>query len=185
MKLHAVLAGLLLSSCVATGSQGQAVEHRRVSAYIAQRMLDSNDYAPVEDQLTLGADLSMQTEGSVVGWELGLFHSADSSRAAGVDFDGQTTEISGGIYKSLGDGGVRPYLGAGLCLIRSEVEANGSSADDSSVGAYAHFGIAWPLSESFEHGFDARTLFGTDLQINGVETDADYVQLGLVMRFGF
>lgn len=188
----ALLLCTVLVGCAATSSHSQdqavpgaAIHQRRVAAYIGQRSLDE-EFQPVEDQLVLGAEFSSETQGSSVGWEIAMFSSADSGSFLGTDVEASTWEFSGGIHKSLGDGNVRPYLGMGVSFVMLTAEASGfSEDDDTSVGLYAHGGLAFPLNEQFELGIDLRSLFGTEMQIAGIDTDADYWQLSMLLRWTF
>lgn len=191
-QLSALLLAFFLVSCAATQgtrpdpASPAAVRHdRRVTAYIGQRSLD-DDFEPVEDQLVLGAEFSSETQGSAVGWEIAMFASGDSGSFLGTDVDASTWEVAGGFHKTFGDGDVRPYLGAGLAFVQLTAEASGlGEDDDTSVGFYAHGGVAFPMNEQLEIGVDLRTVLGTEMEISGLDVDADYWQLSLLVRWGF
>ena len=190
---------LLLAACAATGpgqeTYATAGPVQRAALYVGQRSLDEGDWEPVEDQATLGLEYSRENPASLVGWELGLLASQDDAdeRFGGIDFDfeGSTTELYGGVRKTFGDeeARVHPYVGGGLSLVNAKVEvkALGESEDedDDSIAGYLHGGIAFDLTESFYAGVDLRILVGSDIEIAGVDADADYEQLALVIGFSF
>jgi len=157
----------------------------RIALILGGRSLDEDDYAPVEDQGVLGFEFAYEGVGSACGFEAGMQVSADEDDFGGADIEAITREIYGGIHKSLGTSNVRPYVGAGLTLVGVEIEVGGLSDDDASAALYAHGGLAIDVSESFFVGFDLRVLFGSDLEIGGVETDADYTQFGLLLGLRF
>jgi len=188
----------VLAACASTGpgqepyAASGAVQ--RAALYVGQRSLDEGDWEPVEDQATLGLEYSREDPAAPVGWELGLFASQDDAdeRFAGIDFevDGRTTELYGGVRKTFGsESRVRPYVGGGLSLIdaRIEVKALGDTedGDDDSIAGYLHGGLLFDLTESGYAGVDLRILVGSDIEIDGVEGDADYEQLALVVGFAF
>ena len=194
MRLISAVFPLLLAACSAvpySGSQdagGGATASRdnRLSIYLGQRNLDQDDYAPVDEQAMIGVEFARETAGSLVGWEVGVMGSSDEGSVAGFDVTGNTAEIYGGVRKTFGSGSVRPYVGGGLSVINSEVEVSGSgSADDESLAGYAHLGVSVDVTEAFFLGLDLRVLFGSDLSIAGVNTDADYGQLALFLGWGF
>ncbi|MSR62603.1 MAG: hypothetical protein EXS08_09190 [Planctomycetes bacterium] len=93
---------------------------------------------------------------------------------------GATAEFYGGVRKSFGSGSVRPLFGAGLSAIAAAVDVSGvGDDDDSSLAGYVHGGVGIDLGESLTAGIDVRLLFGSDLEIAGVSTDADYGQVAL------
>lgn len=166
--------------------EGAAAPSNQLSIYLGQRALDEDDYEPVEDQAMFALEFAHEPEGSTLGWELGLAGSADESEILGTDVEGATGELYGGVRKTFGSGAIRPVLGGGLSFIRSAVEVSGvGDDDDASLAGYVHGGVQFQLSTTFSLGLDARVLFGSDLEIAGVETDADYGQLALVLGFRF
>lgn len=198
-KLALGLASLLFASCasvVHNSVQESAPSspapsptrshENRVAIYLGQRGLDKDDYEPVEDQATFGIEFVHEAVGGDVGFEFGLMGSSDESSAAGFDIEGTTGELYGGLRKTFGESVVRPYIGGGLSFIASEFEIVGvNKDDDASAALYAHGGVSIDVSESFFVGLDLRVLFGSDMEIFGVSTDADYTQLALVAGVSF
>ncbi len=190
MKLATILSLGSLASCaaVAPAGAGQVTPppyENRFSLYLGQRSLDEDDWEPVEDQLAIGFDYSHEGAGSAIGFEVGLFASGDDDEVGAVDVEGQTLELSAGIRKTFAEGSrFRPYVGAGLAVINAEVEAGGTD-DDTSLAGYAHGGLGYQISDTFLIGVDLRLLFGSDLEIAGVDTDADYGQLAVVLAVSF
>lgn len=163
-----------------------AEKSNRVSLYLGQRDLDKDDYDPVDEQGTIGLEYAHEPPGSPVGFEVGVMGSRSKEHAGGFEVEGKTGELYGGIRKSFGSDVVRPYIGAGIALINSKVDVSGAGDDDdSSAAGYAHAGINFDITPSFGIGLDLRFLFGSDMTIAGVDTDADYGQLALVLGFAF
>jgi len=162
-----------------------AEKSNRVSVYLGGRSLDEDDYDPVDRQGVLGIEFARETPGSGIGWEVGVFASAKEDDVAGIDVEGSTREIYAGLRKSFGDQIIRPVIGVGAALINSKIDGNGQDDDDSSLAAYAHVGIGADVSPSVTLGLDLRFLFGSDLELGGVDTDADYGQLAFFVGFAF
>ena len=188
MKFALTLAVGALVSCAALPAppreEVDAPSADRLALYLGMRGLDEEDYEPVEDQFTLGLEFAHEREGSALGFEIGLLGSRDDGDALGFDIEGRTGEIYAGIRKSFPSDRVRPYVGGGVSYIDSEFEVTGvGSDDDASIAGYVHGGVLFDLSESFFLGIDVRLLLGSDLEIVGVDTDADYQQYALVLGF--
>jgi len=105
------------------------------------------------------------------------FHAAVSERALGV--------MKVWEFQSA----VRPYLGAGVALVRGSFTTETSTGDlvqdDSTVGYCFDGGVFWRTGRRFNIGFGARLMTGTGLEIQGVDGDADYHQYHILAGFGW
>jgi opacity protein-like surface antigen len=188
MKLALACLGLLLASCAASPSAAPPSVHKdsRVSIYLGQRSLDEDDWEPIDEQGVFGVEYSRETEGSAVGFEVGLMGSGDEDDLGGADIEGSIGELYGGVRKTFLDGVVRPYVGGGLSILTAEVDIDGvGDDDDTSPALYLHGGVDFDITESFFLGLDLRFLFASDIELHGLEGDADYGQLALVLGFAF
>jgi opacity protein-like surface antigen len=187
MKLIAVTALLSLSSCmsvpaapdaqVPVGKGSNSMEPRgQLAIYLGVRTLDQDLWSPVEDQGVFGFEYSHQDSPDAFGWEVGLMGSSDEGKFAGFNVRGRTGEVYAGVRKAFGNDTVRPYLGGGLSIIRGEVDAAGSDDSDTSAAAYLHAGVEFLISPTFFLGLDIRGLFGSSIDMGGVNGDADYTQ---------
>lgn len=160
----------------------------RISLLLGMRTFDEDDFEPVEDQPVLGLDFSFEPPGSFIGFEVGLMGSAEDDEVLGTDLESRVGEIYAGVRKTFGDRarGLHPYIGGGVSAINVDVEIDGvGSDDDTSIAGYVHGGILAKVGGSFFVGADARGLFGTDIELEGVEVDADYLQLAFVLGWAF
>lgn len=159
----------------------------RITLLLAQRMLDGDFWEPVEDQPAIGIDVSFENPEHVIGWEIGIMASKDDGEFLGLDVEGKTGELYGGVRKTFGgpDQDVKPYLAGGLSIIKAEGELSGISDDDTSLAGYLHGGVLGQFTDRFFMGLDLRVLFASDIELAGVSGDADYTQLGLVLGWGF
>jgi hypothetical protein len=86
---------------------------------------------------------------------------------------------------------VRLFLGGGGSIVAAELKfpESGAGADDRSPGMYATAGIFWAsgldLPVYFNFGFEVKFLTGTDIELFGVEGDADYKQLSALFGLGW
>jgi hypothetical protein len=165
---------------------------RVLSVHVGMRQFDEDDWAPVEDQTSFALDYAMQWESAPVGFEAGLSYSSEDDDVfvptiGTVDFDTEFVEVYAGVHKSFAVSSVRPALGAGITVISADAEASSAGAsasdDDQTFGFYVHGGIGVPLGDTFEIGADLRAVIGAELEIAGVDVDADYTQASLVLAW--
>jgi len=193
MKLALCLALSSLAACASVQTSGPTPvpdsttsRENRIGIYLGQRQLDDDEWSPLDEQPMFGLEYSREGEGDAVGFEVGIMGSADDDTVLGTDVEVSTGELYGGIRKTFGEDVLRPYVGAGISFVNLEVDASGlGDDDDTSPAFYAHGGLAIAASDAFMIGLDLRFLLGSDLEIAGVDTDADYVQLALMLGIGF
>lgn len=191
MRFALFIASLSLAACAAVPSSPpiqdtSGFRDNRISIYLGQRQLDEDEWSPVDEQPMFGLEYSRETLDSAVGFEVGIMGSSDDDDVGGVDFEVNTGEIYGGVRKTFGEDVLRPYVGAGISFINLEADVSGfGEDDDGSPAFYAHGGLAIAASEAFMIGLDLRFLIGSDLEVAGIDTDADYVQLALMIGIGF
>jgi len=96
-----------------------------------------------------------------------------------------------GVNKTWDLGKTHPFVGGGIASVVATLDLEsvpfslGQDDDDQSLGAYFHVGVFSRLGSRFNIGVDGRFLGGTDLTLFDEDTDVDYVQLGLVLGFGW
>lgn len=199
MRLPWIASCALLAACAGTSTAGApATEYRssKIDLYLGGRALDEDDWSPVEDQTVLGVEFVHEGLDWPVGYEIALSvseKSKDDVRVGPttVDVTGKTGEIAAGVRKTfLKDERFHPYLGGGLAAIqakfRGEDSTGVSASDDDTSGAfYVHGGVDFDLGPSFVIGLDLRMLFGSDITLFGVNGDADYGQLALLIGVRF
>lgn len=181
---------LVASSCAATRQDPVPAEERPESLWgvlLGGRSLDDEvAWDDIESPIVFGFEGG--NVGAPLGYELGFSFAADSTTVAGVDVTDRFLELFAGGRLIFGEGKLLPYLGAGVALVAAEVEGESggfsTSDDDGSLGFYGHGGLLLRVGSSFYLGLDARALTGTELDIFGIETDADYVQVAAVFAWG-
>jgi len=149
----------------------------RIWLHLGGRSFNSH-FESVKNHGVIGVEYSYEPANWVVGFEVGLMGSRNEKIFAHTS----TTELYAGVKKTFRrENTFQPHVGAGLAAINAGVDVLGWDADDTGFGACLHGGGTWMLGESFHMGVDLRALFGTDLTIGSLDTDADYVQLALVL----
>ena len=184
-----------LGSGCASAPADQAVpgDPGHVSLLLGGRSFD-DDWSPVEDQGAIGIEADWRPSDWLVGFEVGATFSSedDEGRVSGfgnVDAEATFYEVYAGARASFGSGKLHPYLGAGITLLVSDVEVEAMGLSDSdtdgSAGVYAHGGLLFDVTEALVLGLDVRGVGGTDLDFEGIDADADYVQAALVLGWSF
>lgn len=153
---------------------------------------DDTFWSEVDRPLAFSAEIDYRRPDSAIGAEFGFGFAIDAKDRAAVDTVGKFYEIYGGI-RFTGDMGpdkqIHPYLGVGLtAIVASERHVAGPVDDDDSdiaTGAYAHIGAYYSINRHIHVGIDGRVVFGTDMELFGIDTNADYQQLSLIFGTGF
>lgn len=149
-----------------------------VNFFLGQKSLDSDDWAPLDDQGEFGVLVDFKQRSWPVSVAIDILVSADEETVLGSPVDGITSEINGGVRKiwEVTGSSVRPYIGGGLALIAADLERRNFttvSDDDNSLGIWLNAGVYWTLGQSFNLGLDLRyskaevTLFGVDVEAGG------------------
>ena len=163
---------------------------------LGTRGLDEDQWDPVDQQGVFGVTVDFGAADWPVHMETGVYGSADDDTIddtilGPVDVTVSVGEVFFGVNKTWGASkNIKPFVGAGLASVVADVELDSAlfgddSEDDQSLGFYAHGGVFFRLGSRFNIGVDGRFLGGTDITLGGEDTDVDYLQLGLVLGFGW
>ncbi len=187
MRLLSVLACAALSAC---STPPRSTPHQ-FSVLLGARTLDNDDiWAPVEDEMVAGMEYSLVGQ-SGFGLELGGLASGrfDVRVSDDVRATGAVAEVYLGLRREFVLGGWRPYLGGGGVLLAAGIDndSGGLIADDedASAAVYLHGGLLYKVAPSLSLGVDVRLVTGSSLEFEGIEGDADYAQLALVIATSF
>ncbi len=156
---------------------------------------DRTFWGDVNRPASFGIEVDVRETDSAVGLELGfsLARDGDVFLNFGSDRSNSTfIEVYGGV-RITGDflprKRLHPYVGVGATVILAEIERVAgpiSTGDDNvTLGGYAHAGCYYNLSRVISVGVDGRMVFGTELDMFGGKTDADYEQLAFILGIGF
>jgi opacity protein-like surface antigen len=160
------IATALLAACAPAFAGGD------VLGLIGQRSLNDEQWERIEqEQQTLFGVAANFTFGPApVGLAVAMHASAedeDGLETAVVDFS-----VGGQFMPTRG--AFRPFAGAGVASVGVAVDDNfGVDESDQSFGYYVNGGALYRLSRHFSIGAELRWLGGTDLEIEGVEFNAD------------
>jgi len=186
----AALALCTLTSCAATRQEPVPTDQRPghlFGVFVGGRSLaDDTAWDEIESPIMLGFEGG--NVGKPLGYEVGFSLAGDSTDVAGVDVSNTFLELSAGGRLIFGEGKFLPYVGAGLALVMVDIEAESgglsASDDDVTPGFYGHGGVLFRVGERFHLGLDARLMMGTEVDLVGIESDADYAQLAAVFAWG-
>jgi hypothetical protein len=178
--LHAiVLAGAASSSaCIGAGHS--------VNAYGGTRFLEADDWDEVDNPTVYGADVVLKVDLPWLAVEGGWFHTEDDGDSAGAltDVELVTDEYFVGLRLVPWDIVVEPYGAAGVTYLDSSLDATSASDDDEVLAYYARLGAAIKLG-IVRLGLDGRALFGSDVDLDTIESDVDGYQLTAFLGLGF
>ena len=188
--LFAAFLGLALVAPAKAESEPMA---GNVQFLVGQRYL--GDYwKPLDRPAMFGVEVDFAPKSSPVHVAFSAIGSADKQKVTAPYF-GETGEVGAGIgelsagflWHPLKRGVVRPYLGAGLSLVYAGIGTDyfDRAETDQSFGFYGNLGIFFKIGDTFNVGLDGRLVRGTKLTLAGVDGDADYEQLSLLLGFSW
>jgi hypothetical protein len=161
---------------------------------VSGRTLDKDLWSPVEDQWAFGGTLDFGEKGLPLHMALGIhtgYGAEDFSNSLANDAVSTIAELSVGIAGAWqSKARLRGYVAGGFSFVGALLDVNtfvGSDVndDDDSLGGWIEAGMAWRLGPHFSLGFGARSLFGTDITLFGVNGNADYFQFGPLLGWSW
>lgn len=173
--------------------QSSAGTMNSLALLLGGRVLDNEDWSPLDDQLMLGLEFASVPKYFPVGIEFGYQGSYVSEDVA----NGASTEsLTGGLHEfyvgprfGTQDPAWALWAGLGFSVIYAKMDGlvlgNKSSDNDTVFGAYAHVGVEYKVSEAFGIGLDARGMYGQDASLDAVERKTSYLQMALLLALHF
>ena len=157
-----------------------------VNAYGGTRSLDTDDFGSLDDQTVYGLDAVLKLDLAFLAVEGGWLHAEeDSGSTAGLtDPELSTDEYFVGLRLVPWQFLIEPYGSIGVTYLDTELDATGVSDSDSNVAYYARLGAAFSIG-IFRLGLDGRMTFGSDVDLDTIETDLDNAQLTAFVGLGF
>ncbi|MEW6381475.1 MAG: hypothetical protein AB1611_17995 [bacterium] len=168
-----------------------------INILFGQKLLDDNDWEPVENQFEFGIEADIKELSWPVSITMSYAHSSDDDTVYYYDYDpywrssgdieGKTSELNIGVKKIWDQpSGIHPFLAGGLSIIDAEREREfwetrnhvvvrwKSSDSDSGLGIWFGGGIYWTLNQIFNLGVELKyshaevTLFNEDCEAGGL-----------------
>ncbi len=175
------------------------------------RILVEDTWRPVQEQGVGGLGIAFGRERWPVDIEVALQYSTSVEQrlrplpVGHLTHDSEIYELDLGILKSWRPGRTRSFIGGGLAVLSiqqdladDDLPGGRIENDDTSLGAFLHGGVVWRLGKAFDLGVESRLVAGTNFTLLDVDVvpdvsfevirqreDADYVQLNLVVGWGF
>jgi hypothetical protein len=155
-----------------------------------------NFWQPLDEPASFGLEVDFGPSKSLVHVALAWSGSGDSSTVT-TPYFGRTGHVAVGFLEfSAGflvlpvrHAPVRPYVGGGALRMFASTDSganawNGGDSDQS-FGFYGNAGVYFKVGDHFNIGFDGRIVRGTKIQLVGVEGDADYEQISMLIGFSW
>lgn len=155
---------------------------------LGMKQLDEDDWAPVEDQALLGAEVDFGAKEWPVHLAIDYMVSVGVEDLIPGDVTGMTAELDVGVRKVWEKGGARPYLGGGIGVITGSLEVDTGFGtvddDDTALGIWIGGGIFWRLGSRFNIGLSAR-YSQASVDLFGVEVEAGGPAFGMLLGWGW
>ena len=139
-----------------------------------------------EDSRCIRGNLPHTDEIRILAVEGGWFHAeADDDSTAGLtNAEIESDEYFVGLRLVPWDFLIAPYGSVGATYVDSTLDATATSDDDQVVAFYARLGAAFTIG-ILRIGVDGRALFGSDVDLDTIESDLDNLQLTAFLGLGF
>ncbi len=156
---------------------------------LGQKVLNEGDWEPIDDQPMVGVEYTW----GFSNWPIHIatdviLSSEDGDIGSGVDADGSTAEMDLGVREIREHGPFRWSVGAGLSLVKAEVELEGpgGSVDDDDVGfgGWLGGGIFWRLGSRLNLGVSAR-YSKAEVELFDADAEAGGFAYGALVGFGW
>jgi hypothetical protein len=152
-----------------------------VNAYGGTRFLDSDDWDDLDNPIVYGLDGVLKVDLPWLGVEGGWFHSEEDDSGVGeLTVDDYFVGLRVTPWKIL----FEPYGSAGVTWVDSGLDAGAADDDDQVLAYYLRVGAAFSIG-IVRLGLDGRALFGSDVDLDTIESDVDGYQLAAFVGVGF
>jgi hypothetical protein len=177
--------------------------------HIGERNLQAGNLPFNKSQLAIGLEIVGAPPKNLIEFEFGLFGAANSAGpgswidavfsepeaellAGGGFEDAEQTsafEVSLGVRKEFGlfSNSLRPFVGLGLAGIQQRrfeiLDGNTETFSDADLAYYGQAGLRFVFAPGASVGLTLRRLDGTDLNLGGLSTSADYFQWSILLSF--
>ncbi|HKY32259.1 MAG TPA: outer membrane beta-barrel protein [Candidatus Polarisedimenticolia bacterium] len=179
---------LIVALGLAAPATVQAASTGHANFFLGFKMLDEDDWEPLESQPAFGAEVSWGGDDWPILIATDLLLSADDDDEFGADVEARTAELDLGVRKIWEVDNVRPYVGGGIGLISAEVEVETPLGDvdddDNAIGLWAGGGVFWRLGERFNLGVSGRWS-KAEVEFAGADVEAGGLSLGLLLGWGW
>lgn len=160
----------------------------KVELLYGLRLVEEDDFAPVDEQEAIGLALVFLPAGTGFGGEAGYVYSKDDEDTPGRDAEGRLWGLYGGMRFSYGSGRVRPYGSWGLSydeLVRDTDPDSERNVDDDNWGIYVQVGCDVWATEVISLGLLYRMNFDTHQNIGSVISEYGYDLFAFTVGFAF
>ncbi len=158
-----------------------------VNFLLGTKTLDTNDWAPFEDQAAFGVLFDFKGDDWPVSMAIDVLGSYDEQTILGLKTEASTSEFDIGVRKiwEISGSSVRPFIGGGLAFVRGEIKASNIvtvSVDDNGTGIWINGGVYWTLGQHFNLGLQAR-YSRAEISIAGIEGEAGGTHAGIMLGY--
>ena len=157
-----------------------------VNAYGGTRFLDADDWDDLDNPTVYGLDGALKMNLPWMNMEGGWFHTDNEEGDVGgvpaseLGVDEYFVGLRVTPWKIL----LEPYGSIGVSWVDSQLDAGATDDSDGVLAYYLRVGAAFTFG-FFRIGLDGRGLFGSDVDLDTLETDIDGYQLTAFVGLGF
>ena len=196
---HAITALILGAGFLAASAVSAEDMSGNTQFVIGQRYLRDAKWGTLDSPTVFGIEVDFAPSSSPVHVAMGVMVSGESGTGTIAEpmfgetgsVDSRFFEFSAGfLWHPVKKAIVRPYLGAGAVILTASNTSDwgafsSGSHSDTSFGWYGNAGVFFKVGEHFNIGVDGRAVRGTKITLSGIEGNADYEQVGMLLGFSW
>lgn len=194
ISLLAIVISMLFLPAKTVFAQEETEYTGSINFSIGAKYLNSDEWDPIESQIEYGIDFSFKEKSAPIGFMFGYYYSSSSKKEVeGINVEGNTTEIFGGI-KLTSDQlqEFQPFIAGGVVYVEAEfigtLEGLSVTIDGHGIGYWLGAGVYSLVSENISIGVNIRyskanATIGTPDE--DYEVDSGGVHGGLMVGYHF
>jgi opacity protein-like surface antigen len=159
-----------------------------VNAFLGVKMLDKDDWEPLEEQSEVGILFDIGKNGWPVNILIeSMYSTQDEDAGPGTENEVTTIEAIIGVRKIWAPNStIRPFIGGGLCVVTgfasTEQEYVEITENASGIGFSIGGGVYWTIAQHFNLGLDAR-YSSAEATFNDIDSAIGGVHSGLILGY--
>jgi hypothetical protein len=155
-----------------------------VNFLVGLKALEEDDWLPLEKQIGAGIESTWGREGWPIWIAVDLYRSRDSETVLGSRVEAETREAGLGIRRVWNNDDAHVYLGVGVDYLSAEIEVDGESDDDHTLGGWVGGAAFWRVGARANVGVTLRYSNGR-VTLFDDETKAGGIQSGILLGWGW
>ena len=151
-----LLCVFLLLPSLAVCDDNQSDWTGNLNLLVGTKMLNSDNWAPIDDQIEGGVLLDFRKKDWPVNVVVDFLYSYDDEEYYGFDVEASDAELDLGVRKIFENRKFQPFFGVGFSIIWEKVEVSYLSDEETGFGVWLESGVKYLITDHFSMGLNLR-----------------------------